>query len=376
MEGKPDGRRIGLEPPLLTRFGHRRPIFAVTHNTSPVCQYDRLWPGRRALMRRRDFITLLGGAAATWPLAARAQQTALPVIGFLHTGSPQLNAKLLDGFRAGLAQAGFVEGRNVAIEFRWAEGEERRLPELAADLVRQRVSIIATPASTPAAVAAKAATRVIPIVFATGGDPIELGLVASLNRPGANVTGIAFQTVEIAEKQLGLLRELLPRATRLVALVRPNTALTEIVVNRLQAGAAGLGREIEIVRADSDREIEAAFARLAKTPGVALLFGPDPTFTTRRVQLVALAARYAVPAMYAAREYAEVGGLVSYGPDLTNAYRETGVYVGRILKGDMPADLPVAQPVKFELVINLKTAKALAVTVPDKLLALADEVIE
>jgi ABC-type uncharacterized transport system substrate-binding protein len=327
------------------------------------------------MMRRREALALLGGAA-TWPVAARAQQSAMPVIGFLHTGSPELNAKLLDGFRKGLAQSGFVEGRNVAIEFRWAQGDEQRLPELATDLVRRRVSVMATPASTPAALAAKSATTSIPIVFASGGDPVALGLVASLNRPGGNVTGIAFQTVELGGKQLGLLRELLPRAARFVALAKPDSALTETVVKSLQQGAAGLGLQIEIVFAGTDGEIEAAFTSLARTPGVALLLAPDPTFTSRRVQLVALAARYALPAMYVAREFAEVGGLISYGPDLTNAYRETGVYVGRVLKGDRPAELPVAQPTKFELVVNLKTAKSLGLAVPDKLLALADEVIE
>ena len=275
-----------------------------------------------------------------------------------------------------MAQSGFVEGRDVAIEFRWAKGDEERLADLAAELVRRRVSVIATPASTPAALAAKAATPTIPIVFATGGDPVALGLVASLNRPGGNVTGIAFQTVELAGKELGLLRELLPQATRFVALVRPNSALTDTVVKGVQARAASVGIDVEIVRADTDGEIEAVFTRLAQTPGVALLLCPDPTFTSRRVQLVALAAHYALPAMYVAREFAEVGGLISYGPDLTNAYRETGVYTGRILKGDKPADLPVAEPTKFELVINLKTAKTLGLAVPDKLLALADEVIE
>jgi putative ABC transport system substrate-binding protein len=321
-------------------------------------------------MKRREFITLLGGAAATWPLTARAQQAKLPVIGFLHTGSLELNVKLLEGFRKGLAHGGFVEGRNVDIEFRWAEGREERLPDLAADLVRQRVSIIATPASTPAALAAKTATTNIPIVFASGGDPVAIGLVASLNRPGSNVTGIAFQTVELGGKQLGLLHEFLPQATRVVALVKPNSVLTETVVKGLHAGAA------KIVLAGTDGEIEDAFANVARTRGTALLLGPDPTFTSRRAQLVALAARHALPTMYVAREFADVGGLISYGPDLTNAYLETGVYTARILKGEKPGDLPVAQPTKFELVINLKTAKALGLTVPDKLLALADEVIE
>jgi putative tryptophan/tyrosine transport system substrate-binding protein len=326
-------------------------------------------------IERRKFLATLGGAAA-WPLAAGAQQPAMPVIGFLHTGSLELNSKLLEGFRKGLAQSGFVDGQNVAIEFRWAAGQDARLSEMAADLVGRRVSVIATPASTPAALAAKAATATIPIVFATGGDPVALGLVASLNQPGGNITGIAFQTVELAGKQLGLLHELFPHAARLVMLVNPSSALTDTVVKGSQAGAATLGLQVEIVRASTDDEIEAILASISQAPGVPLLFGPDPSFTSRRLQLVTLAARYALPAMYVAREFAEVGGLISYGPDLTNAYRETGVYTGRILKGEKPASLPVAQPIKFELVINLKTAKALGVNIPDKLLALAEEVIE
>ena len=251
-----------------------------------------------------------------------------------------------------------------------------RLPALAADLVRRRVAVIATPASTPAALAAKAATASIPIVFATGADPVALGLVAILNRPGGNITGIAFQTVELAGKQFGLFRELLPRTDRFAVLVNPDFPAAEAVLNSFQAAAARIGLPLEIVRASADRELEAAFTGLGQKPGVALMLGADPSFTSRRAQITALAARFAVPAMYVAREFAEVGGLVSYGPDLTNAYRETGVYVGRVLKGDKPADLPVAQPTKFELVINLKAARALGLDVPDKLLALADEVIE
>jgi putative ABC transport system substrate-binding protein len=247
---------------------------------------------------------------------------------------------------------------------------------MAADLVRRRVAVIAAPASTPAALAAKAATATIPIVFATGADPVELGLVASLNRPGGNVTGIAFQTIELAGKQFGLFRELLPRTERFAALVNPDFPAAEAVLNSFQAAAAHIGLPLEILRASADRELEVAFASLGQKPGVALMLGGDPSFTSRRAQITALAARFAVPTMYVAREFAEAGGLVSYGPDLTNAYRETAVYVGRILKGDKPADLPVAQPTKFELVINLKAARALALDVPDKLLALADEVIE
>jgi putative tryptophan/tyrosine transport system substrate-binding protein len=326
-------------------------------------------------MRRREFIAALAGAAAR-PLAARAQQASMPVIGFLHTGSLELNGKFLAGFRQGLAQSGFIEGQNVTIEFRWAAGHDERLPEMAADLVDRRVSVIASPASTPAALAAKAATTTIPIVFATGGDPVAVGLVASLNRPGGNVTGIAFQTVELAGKHLGLMRELLPQARQFVALVNPNLALTDTLIQRLRPAAVALGLQLEIVRATTDREIEAAFARLSGTPGIALLLGPDPSFTSRRAQLVGLAARYGLPTMYVAREFAEVGGLISYGPDLTNAYRETGLYAGRILKGENPAELPVAQPTKFELVINRQTAGSLGLSIPENLLALADEVIE
>jgi putative ABC transport system substrate-binding protein len=327
-------------------------------------------------VKRRDFITLLGCAAAAWPLAARAQQPAMPVVGFLHYGSPEPNVKRVAAFRKGLSETGFIEAQNVAIEFRWAAGQDDRLQELASDLVRRRVAAIATPGSTPAALAAKSATTTIPIVFAIAGDPVALGLVASLNRPGSNLTGFGFQNVELMAKRLGLLHELMPGAARVVALVNPNSPLTEIVRD-LGAAAPPLGVQIEILYASTDREIDAAFAKLVPKPGGAVvLVSPDAFFFDRRRQLVSLATRHAIPVIYSAREFTDDGGLMSYGPDLVNAFQETGIYVGRILKGEKPADLPVAQPTKFELIINLKTAKALGLDVPPMLLARADEVIE
>jgi putative ABC transport system substrate-binding protein len=327
-------------------------------------------------VRRREFMTLLGGAVIAWPLAARAQQAPMPVIGFLHSGSLEPNANRVAAFRKGLSEAGYVEGQNVAIEFRWAVDQNDRLPDLAADLIRRRVAVIATPGSTPASLAAKAATETIPIVFLIGGDPVALGLVASLNRPGGNATGVNLQLVELVPKQLGMLRELVPAANRFVALVNPNTAYTDTVVKDLQASASGLGVPIEFLRAGTDREIDAAFANLVQKPGGALLVGPDAVFVSRRAQIVTLAARHALPAIYYVRDFAGIGGLMSYGPNLAHTYRQAGIYVGRVLKGEKPADLPVVQPTKFELVVNLNTARALGLTVPDRLLALADEVIE
>ncbi len=279
-------------------------------------------------------------------------------------------------FRKGLAEAGYVEGQNVAIEFRWAAGHDDRLPELAADLIRRRVAVIATPLSTQAALAAKAATTTIPIVFGTGGDPVALGLVTSFNRPGGNVTGISFMTAEMGAKLLGLLHELVPQAARFVALVNPTSSLAEPFIKDLQGGARSLGLQAEVLYAGTDREIDAAFATLVQKRADALLIAPDALFTSRRAELAALSLRHAVPATHVIREFAEAGGLMSYGPNLANAYQQTGIYTGRVLKGEKPADLPVQQPIKFELVINLKTAKALGLNVPDKLLALADEVIE
>jgi ABC-type uncharacterized transport system substrate-binding protein len=326
-------------------------------------------------MRRREFIAVLGGAAAS-PLAARAQQPATPVIGFLHSGSPEPNVNRVAAFRKGLGEAGYVEGQNVAIEYRWAAGQDDRLPDLAADLISRRVAVIATPGSTPASLAAKAATTTIPIVFLIGSDPVALGLVAGLNRPGGNVTGVSLQLVEVVAKRLGMLRELAPGANRFVALVNPNAAYTDVVVKDLQASALALGLPIEILRAGTGREIDAAFANLMQKPGGALVVGPDALFTNRRAQIVTLAARHALPAIYYVRDFAEIGGLISYGPNVANVYRQAGIYVGRVLKGEKPADLPVVQPTKFELVVNLNTARALGIAIPNTLLALADEVIE
>jgi len=328
-------------------------------------------------MRRREFITFLGGAAAAWPLAARAQQPAMPVIGFLGSSSAQVSVKNLEAFRKGLSERGYVEGRNVAIEFRWSGGREDRMPELAADLVRRQVAVIAAPASTAGALAAKAATSNIPIVFGTGSDPVALGLVASLNRPGGNATGIVSLNVELTAKRLGLLRELAPRATRFVALVNRSAVMTDAIIKEVHASVPTLGVPVEILYAgNSDRDIEAAFANLSEKPGAALLVTVDSFFFTRRALIVTLAARHALPTIYFRREFAEIGGLVSYGTSVDNIHELIGIYTGRVLKGEKPADLPVTQPTKFDMVINLSTAKALAIDVPPTLLALADEVIE
>jgi putative ABC transport system substrate-binding protein len=328
-------------------------------------------------MKRREFITLIGGATVAWPLAARAQQPAMPVIGFLAPTSAQVSVKHLEAFRKGLRENGYVEGRNVAIEFRWAGGRDDRMPELAVDLVRRQVAVIVAPASTAAALAAKAATSSIPIVFGIGSDPVELGLVASLNRPGGNVTGVKNLNVELTAKRLGLLRELAPQATRFVALVNPNAALTDPIVKEVHASVPTLGVPVEILyAAESDRDIEAAFKNLSQGPGAALLVTPNAFFLARRALIVTLAARHAIPTVYWAREFADIGGLISYGTSVDNLYELTGIYTGRVLKGEKPADLPVAQPTKFDMIINLLTAKALAIDVPPTLLALADEVIE
>jgi len=335
-----------------------------------------LAPEPEANMRRREFLGVLGGAAATWPLTARAQQPAMPVIGYLHSSSAETNVNFLTAFRKGLSEGGFVEGQNVAIEFRWAAGKIDRLPELASDLVRRRVAVIATPADTPATLAAKAATKAIPIVFAIGADPVELGLVKSFNRPGGNVTGIGFQSIELTTKRLGMLRELAPQAVRFVVLVDPAFAFTASLVKDVQASAAVLRIPVEVLQASTVAEIDAAFATLAQKPDSALLVGPNAFFTARRAQLATLAARHAIPAMYPLREFADSGGLICYGPNFLDVYRQTGSYTGRVLKGEKPADLPVVQPTKFELVINLITARALGISIPNTLLALADEVIE
>jgi putative ABC transport system substrate-binding protein len=325
-------------------------------------------------LRRREFITLLGGATA-WPFAVRAQQAAMPTIGFLHPGLPEANAKFVMGFRNGLGETGFFEGRNVAIEYRWAHLENKKLPDLAADLVARRVAVIATPGSIAAALAAKAATTIIPIVFMTGADPVEGGLVTSFNRPGGNITGVGAMNVELAAKRLGLLHELVSGPAPLVVLYNPNNP-DKSLVPQLQAAALAIGRQIDFLSASTTRDIEPAFAKLVQKRAGALLMSPDPLFTGRIVQLATLAARHAVPALFTLREFPEVGGLMSYGSNFRELFREAGIYTGRILKGEKPADLPILQATKFELVINLQTASALGLTVPPTLLARADEVIE
>jgi ABC-type uncharacterized transport system substrate-binding protein len=327
-------------------------------------------------MRRREFITLLGGAAAAWPLAARAQQPAMPVIGFLHPASADTNADRLRAFRDGLKYSGYVEGENVTIEYRWAEGKFDRLPQLAAELARRPVAVIVTPQTAPA-LAAKAATASIPIVFNVGEDPVRLGLVASLARPGGNLTGVNFLTSELVAKRLELLRELVPGAARVAALVNPTNAWNAETQSRdLEAAARALGLQVRVLNASTSREINAAFATLVRERLDALFITGDALFTSRRVQLALLAAHHSIPAIYSSREIPEVGGLMSYGTNIADAWRQVGIYTGRILKGEKPADLPVIQAVKFELIINAETAALLSLTVPPSLLTIADEVIE
>jgi putative ABC transport system substrate-binding protein len=326
-------------------------------------------------MRRRTFITLLGGAAAAWPLAARGQQTAMPVIGFLHGASPEGYAPMVSALRQGLKEAGYVEGHNVAIEYRWAEGHYDRLPALAADLVRRQVAGIIT-GGTPPAFAAKAATSTIPIVINVGIDPVQSGLVASLSRPGGNVTGLALLTVELAAKRLELLHELLRTATVLAMLVNPTTPLTEPETRGVRDAAHSLGLQLHVLNASTEGEIDAAFRSLVALRVGALVVSVDVFLNNQRAQIVALAARHAVPAIYGVREFAAAGGLMSYGNDLADAYRQSGIYAAKILMGATPADLPVQQVVRVEFVINLKTAKTLGLTFPITLLGRADEVIE
>jgi putative ABC transport system substrate-binding protein len=327
-------------------------------------------------MRRREFIHLLGGAAAAWPIAARAQQAAMPVVGFLGTTTPDDFADRVTAFREGLKEAGYVEGQNVVVEYRWPEGNYDRLATLAADLVRRQVAVIAAVGGEPSPRAAKAATSTIPIVFSIGGDPVKLGLVPSLNRPGGNITGVNYFQSELGSKRVGLLHELLPKATVIGMLVNPTFADAEAEIRDAKQAALSLGLQIHVVYAQAVDEFDTAFATLAQQKVGALLFANDAFFLRERQQLIALTARYSMPAVYVWREFAVDGGLMSYSPSLAQGYRQVGIYVGRILKGEKPADLPVLQPTKFEFVINLRTAKRLSLTFPPGLLAIADEVIE
>jgi putative ABC transport system substrate-binding protein len=328
-------------------------------------------------VKRRYFITLLGGTAAAWPRAARAQQSAMPVIGFLSPSSSEMFADRLRGFRQGLKDTGYVEGENVAIVYRWADGQYDRLPELAAELVHRQVAVIVTAGGAPSTLAAKAATTTIPIVFNAAEDPVRLGLVASLARPGGNLTGVNFFITELTAKRMELLRELVPGARRVAVLVNPaSVANAETTLREVEAAARAMGLQIQIFNASTGREIDAAFASLGRERPDALFVGPDPLFNGRRVQLILLAARHAIPATFAIRDIVEAGGLMSYGANNTDAWRQQGVYTGRILKGAKPEDLPVVQSTKFELVINLQTARVLGLDVPPTLLARADEVFE
>ena len=326
--------------------------------------------------KRREFITLIGGAAV-WPLAARAQQAAMPVIGLLDPRSPDALTDRLRGFRQGLRETGFAEGENIAIEYRWANNQLDRLPALVTDLVRRQVAVIASPGGPDATLAAKAATATLPIVFLVGEDPVGLGLVTSLAQPGGNITGVNLFTGELTAKRLELLRMLVPGAARVAVLVNPASAtLTERTLRDLEPAARAMGLHVRILNASTSQEISATFATFERERPDAVLVGLDPFFAGRRVQLVHLATRYAVPAAYASRDFVEAGGLISYGANIVDAYRQVGVYCGRVLKGAKPAELPVVQSSKFELVINAETARMLGLTVPPSLLAIADEVIE
>jgi putative ABC transport system substrate-binding protein len=327
-------------------------------------------------MRRREFISLVGGAVAAWPLAARAQQAAMPVVGFLGTTTASDFTDRVAAFREGLKEAGYIEGQNIVIEYRWPEGNYDRLATLAADLVRRHVAVIAAVGGEPSPLAAKAATGTIPIVFSSAGDPVKLGLVANLNRPDGNITGVYFLSSELGAKRLGLLHELLPKVSAIGMLVNPTFADAETYVGTVKEAALPLGVQIHAVRASTADDFDTAFAALAQQNVEALLLANDAFFLSERRRLIALAARYAIPAVYFWREFAVDGGLMSYSPSLVQAYRQVGIYTGKILNGAKPADLPVAQATKFEFVINLKTAKALGLTFPPGLLAIADEVIE
>jgi len=327
-------------------------------------------------MRRREFITLLGGAAAAWPFTARAQQSALPVVGFLSSRSPGESSEVVAAFRRGLRDSGFIEGQNLLIAFRWADGRYDRLPALAAELVQLRVAAMFAAGGPPAAFAAKAATQATPVVFSAVNDPVRLGLVASLNRPGGNLTGTNSFTVELAAKDIQLLKELVPATTLVAYLVNPSNPSVENYVKEAATAASALGIAVRVLNASTEPELDDAFASLAKLGAGGLVVPGEPFFDSQRDKIVALAAGHAIAAVYTFREYAVAGGLMSYGPSLPDAYRQGGTYVGRILKGEKPADLPVMQPSKFELVLNLKTAKALGLEVPWQIQQLADEVIE
>jgi putative tryptophan/tyrosine transport system substrate-binding protein len=328
-------------------------------------------------MRRRDFIKAIAGSAAAWPLAARAEQPGIPFVGVVGGGGGDLSRRYVTGFRKGLNETGIIEGQNATVEYHWLEGQYDRLPSLMADLARRRVAVIATPGSNPAALAAKAATATIPIVFGVGEDPVKLGLVTNLARPGGNATGINIFNVEVAAKRLSLLHELVPNAVRIALLVNPaNASSAESTLRYIPDAARALGLQSQVLNASTSTEIDTTFATLAHERAEALFVAPDAFFISRREQFATLTARNRIPAAYADREIVEAGGLMSYGTDFTDMFRQVGVYVGHILKGEKPSDLPVVQATKFELVVNLKTAKALGLTVPPSLLARADEVIE
>jgi putative ABC transport system substrate-binding protein len=327
-------------------------------------------------MRRREFITLVGSAAAAWPLAARAQQPPMPVIGYLSARAPEDTVNLLAAYRSGLAQNGFVEGQNVAIEYRWGRGQYDRLPAMAAELVGRPVSLLTTTGGEPAVFAAAAATATIPIIFTIGGDPVKEGLVASFNRPGGNATGITLLTNLLEPKRFGLLRELVPPSSTIAVLENPKFSAAAPMLSDVRAAAAATDMKIEVLEASTDGELDAAFEAISRRHFAALATVADPFFDTRSEKITALAARCAVPAMYHAREYVVAGGLISYGTDFSEAYRQTGIYAGLVLKGTKPADLPIMQASKFQMAINLKTAKALGIKISDNLLSLADEIIE